>query len=197
MSAPSFQVRGGRGRCGFKGPRAGEWLASQGIALPAAANTWTSVSVADAPAAGISTANRPAMNIPAPSTGGDGLLVARLGTTEFFLEENADGTALRGIMSAAEIPSAGVYPVLREDAAFLLSGDGVHDVLAQVCNVNFAALALEPNPVIMTMMIGVAVLVVPKVADAGRRYLIWCDPTFGSYVEEAVGTIVAECGGRQ
>ncbi len=195
MSPPSFQVGTGRERCGFKGPRAAEWLASQGILLPQASNTWTSVSGAGtaAAAADMSTANQPAATIPA-SNSEDGLLVARLGTAEFFLEGKADGTSLRGILSAQTLP-AGVYPVLREDAAFSLSGEGVHDVLAQVCNVNFAALALESNPVIMTLMIGVAVLVVPQVADACRRYLIWCDPTFGPYVEEAVGAIVAECGG--
>jgi sarcosine oxidase, subunit gamma len=103
--------------------------------------------------------------------------------------------------------------VLREDWAFDLGGERVHDVLAQVCNVNFAALSLDSNPLIMTLMIGVAVLVVPqRRADAlggpaeprgrverrepaERQYRIWCDPTFGPYLGESLGAVVSECGG--
>jgi hypothetical protein len=95
-----------------------------------------------------------------------------------------------------------VYPVPREDWGFLLSGDRVHDVLAQVCNVNFAALPLHSHPVIMTLMIGVAVLVVPQGLEAGRggagerQYRIWCDPTYGASLSESLGAVVVECGGR-
>jgi len=77
----------------------------------------------------------------------------------------------------------------------LLSGQGSLDVLAQVCNVNFADLALDSHPVIMTSMIGVSVLVVPQDSGAERQYRIWCDPTFGPYLEESLGTVVSECGG--
>jgi sarcosine oxidase subunit gamma len=176
MSALVFESLNGRARIGMKGPRAEEWLAGCGIALPAAPNSWTSST-----AAGNST----------------GLLVARLGTSEFFLEDAGEGTSLQGIRRGLEENPPGVYPVLREDAAFQLSGDGVHDVLAQVCNVHFAALALDSRPVIMTLMLGVAVLVVPQdsAPGTGRRYRIWCDPTFGPFLGEAVGGVVVECGG--
>jgi sarcosine oxidase subunit gamma len=85
-----------------------------------------------------------------------------------------------------------VYPVAREDWRFDLAGERVHDVLAQVCNVNFAALRLDAHPLVMTLMIGVSVLVVPQ---GGRQYAIWCDPTFGPYVSESLGAVVTECGG--
>jgi sarcosine oxidase, subunit gamma len=171
-----FESQDGRARIGMKGPRAEQWLADRGIVLPAAPNTW-----AGSYASGNSS----------------GLLVARLGSSEFFLEDAAEGTALEGVRGGLEESPPGVYPVLREDAAFQLSGDGVHEVLAQVCNVHFAALTLDPRPVIMTLMLGVAVLVVPHIAapDAGRRYRIWCDPTFGPFLGEAVGGVVVECGG--
>jgi sarcosine oxidase, subunit gamma len=149
---------------------------AHGIVLPTAANTWTrSADVGDRDEA---------------------LLVARLGTSEFFLEDGLRGTTLRGIARALEARPSGVYPVLREDAAFLLSGEGTTEVLAQVCNVNFAELRMDSRPLIMTLMIGVAVLVVPEGADAESRYRIWCDPTFGSYLEHALETVVVECGGR-
>jgi sarcosine oxidase, subunit gamma len=179
MSALLFESQDGRARIGMKGPRAEQWLADRGVVLPATPNTW----------AGSTASGNP-----------PGLLVARLGTSEFFLEDATEGTALQDIRGGLEENPPGVYPVLREDAAFQLSGDGVHDVLAQVCNVNFAGLALDSRPVIMTLMLGVAVLVVPQGADisgrdTGRRYRIWCDPTFSPFLGEAVGGVVIECGG--
>jgi sarcosine oxidase, subunit gamma len=66
-----------------------------------------------------------------------------------------------------------------------------------VCSVNFAALPLESRPLIMTLMIGVAVLVVPqRAAGEERRYRIWCDPTFGPYLGVSLSEVVIECGGR-
>jgi len=179
MSALVFESQDGRARIGMKGPRAAEWLTGRSVALPAAPNSWI-----DSTAAGNSTH----------------LLVARLGSAEFFLEDAAQGSLLQGIRRGLEENPPGVYPVLREDAVFQLSGDGVHDVLAQVCNVNFAALSLDSRPVIMTLMLGVAVLVVPQDPDisgrdTGRRYRIWCDPTFSPFLGEAVGGVVVECGG--
>jgi sarcosine oxidase subunit gamma len=176
VSTLLFESQDGRARIGMKGPQAERWLADRGIVLPAAPNSW-----AGSTAAGDST----------------GLLVARLGTSEFFLEDAAEGTVLPGIRGGLEESPPGVYPVLREDMAFLLSGEGVHAVLAQVCNVHFAGLALDSCPVIMTLMLGVAVLVVPQLCgpDALPRYRIWCDPTFGPFLGEAVGGVVVECGG--
>jgi len=170
-----------RERLGLKGPRATQWLAANGIHSPLAPNTWT-----EAP----------------PAAATQALLVARLGSSEFFLEDAAGGTTLKRIAPSLQEHAAGVYPVLREDWAFRLGGDQVHDVLAQVCNVNFAALPLASRPVIMTLMIGVAVLVVPQSAGDGgqsgaakRHYRIWCDPTFGPYMSESLGAVVIECGG--
>jgi sarcosine oxidase subunit gamma len=186
MSAASLELREKRDRLGLKGPRAAQWLAAQGVELPMTPNTWTH----------------------SQGTGAeDPLLVARLGSAEFFLEDGTAGTALARISPSLDRDPPGVYPVLREDWAFGLDGDRVHDVLAQVCNVNFAALPLASRPVIMTLMIGVAVLVVPQsvggrdaaagqIGAAERRYRIWCDPTFGPYLGESLGAVVIECGGR-
>jgi sarcosine oxidase subunit gamma len=172
--AVSLQARRNRGRLGLKGARAAQWLVSQGIAPPAAPNTW----------------------LQQPDRSSDALLVARLGTGEFFLEGAAEADSLRRLAPLLDARPSGVYPVLREDRAFLLSGADVHEVLAQVCNVDFAQLPLEARPVIMTMMIGVSVLVVPQSAAGRRYYRIWCDPSFGPYLGESLGAVVLECGGR-
>jgi sarcosine oxidase subunit gamma len=171
-------------RLGFKGAGAGAWLAAQGVGVPAASNTWSSAA---------------------------GVLTARLGSAEYFLAEqaadagapadpgsDAAGTAagfLRRIAANARARPAGVYPVLREDWDFVLEGRDVHSVLAQVCNVNFADVQSNIQPVIMTLMIGVAVLVVPRGAAGRPRYRIWCDPSYGPYLSDALGTVVVESGG--
>jgi sarcosine oxidase subunit gamma len=199
MSAPTLTVAEPRDRLGLKGPRAAEWLVAQRIVLPMAPNTWTHSEQTE---------------------GADALLVARLGTGEFFLEDGAAGTSLKRLSPSLDEPPPGVYPVLREDFAFHLGGERVHEVLAQVCNVNFAALPLDSRPLIMTLMIGVAVLVVPQSVAGGepggsavrsgsaerdesserdgsadRCYRIWCDPSFGPYLSESLGKVVVECGG--
>jgi sarcosine oxidase, subunit gamma len=180
MSALALERCPQRTRLGLKGPRAEAWLAAQGIALPAAPNTWVYCEA---------------------GPGADALLVARLGQSEFFLEDDTAGATLQRLAPSLDRHLPGVYPVLREDWGFNLGGERVHDVLAQVCNVNFAALPPDSHPVIMTLMIGVAVLVVTESGAAGqgagdRRYRIWCDPTYGAYFAEVLGTVVNECGGR-
>jgi sarcosine oxidase subunit gamma len=174
MSALEFAPAGPRSRFGLKGPAAAAWLAGRGLAVPAAPNSW----------------------LECGTPPGAAILVARLGGAEFFLEDCAGGTTLRALQPPPEAHPPGVYPVLREDAAFVLSGSGSLEVLAQVCNVNFAEVAPASRPVIMTSMIGVSVLVVPQAAQGAPLYRIWCDPTFGAYLGESVGTVVAGCGGR-
>ena len=185
MAAPTeFHVRAPRHRFGLKGPSAVQWLTAHGLSVPAAPNTWVGEEVPTD-----------------TSLAKDMLLVARLGSSEFFLEDREGGARLRnldpGVAGSPANYPAGVYPVLRQDAAFLLSGEGSLDVLAQVCNVNFGELALESNPVIMTLMVGVAVLVISQVISGARQFKIWCDPTFGAYLAESVGTVVIESGGIQ
>ena len=204
MSAVTLQRPRPCARAGLKGPRAAAWLEERGITVPAAPNRWT---VATSPAPGDSEGT----SGEAPSASDGKLLVARLGFGEFFLEDCPGGTTLARWASALQF-SAGVYPVLREDAALVLSGQDAPDVLAQICNVNFGELALSERPLVMTQMVGVSVLVIARdaaisqgtaVAPAAAmpqgaadvRYRIWCDPTFGGYLERTIGAVVLESGG--
>lgn len=156
-----------RVRTGCKGPGAAAWLSEHAIPVPCSANS----------------------AVAWPQGGG---LVARLGTSEFFVEGSAPLIAALDAALAGCPP--GVYPVLRADAAFLIGGAGVHDALAQVCNIDFARLDLARAPVIMTLMIGVTVLVLPEAAGYGRRYRIWCDPSFGEYLEHQLSVIIGTVG---
>jgi sarcosine oxidase subunit gamma len=165
-------------RAGLKGPRAAEWLAQRGLRLPAAANSW--------------------LTEPAGPNGDDELLVARLGYAEFFLESSVQAglpARIAGELEAVHPP--GVYPVLREDVSFLIGGPDVHALLAQVCNVNFAALDPGARPIVMTLLAGVAVLVVPRTIAGQREYQIWCDPSFGSFLRATFETVTFDTDGIQ
>jgi sarcosine oxidase subunit gamma len=157
-------------RFGVKGPRAAEWLRQLGMAVPDTANTWaplTSQVHAD------------------PSA-----VIARLGAAEFFIEEPGEAPSIRALENALPAGSGGVWPVLREDAAFVLGGTHATGALAEVCNVNFAALDARSRPVVMTLMAGVSVLVLPQnvagTAGAATIYRIWCDPSLGPYLWETL-----------
>jgi sarcosine oxidase subunit gamma len=107
---------------------------------------------------------------------------------EFFLEEGGDASAITALEKLSGEETPGAYPVLREDFAVVLGGPLALEVLAQVCNVNFSA--LPEHAVVMTLMIGVAVLVIAQQTDEGRVYRIWCDPSFGSYLKSELEQLV-------
>jgi sarcosine oxidase subunit gamma len=162
-------------RMGLKGPRAADWLVQAQVDVPREPNSW------------------------APMTPGESSwhIVARLGTSEFFLEADAASSKLRELAGTVGAGLPQIYPVLREDRAFLLGGRDADDVLAQLCSVDFSSLDLETNPAVLTLLAGVAVLVIPQREAAGRRYRIWCDPTFGEFMWETLHDIVMESGGQR
>jgi sarcosine oxidase subunit gamma len=155
-------------RMGVKGPNAEEWLRGQGVSVPEGANTWTRTS--------------------------EGVIVARLARSEFFLEDRPGGGAVERWRSLLE-PAPGVYPVIRQDAALALAGERLNDLLVQTCNVDFDAYPPGARAVVMTSMVGVSVLALRDEAR-GRRWLrIWCDGTFGPYLWETLLGIAREEGG--
>lgn len=162
-------------RLGLKGPLAADWLAQAQVAVPREPNSWA----------------------PMTPDASSWHIVARLGTSEFFLEDSAASSKLRELISTLGAGLHQVYPVLREDRAFVLGGRDADDVLAQVCSVDFASLDLEANPAVLTLLAGVAVLVIPQRQATSRRYRIWCDPTFGEFMWNTLQDIVVESGGQR
>jgi len=154
---------------GLKGPEAERWLESRSIDLPAQANSWNSL-----PGAG---------------------LIARLGRSEFFLEDGATADTVAAIRAALGSGASGVYPVIRQDAGFALAGKRVNELLAQTCNVNFRDFGTQEGTAVMTQMIGVSVLAIRTDHKQMPCYRLWCDPTFAPYFWETLAEIAGELGG--
>jgi len=155
-------------RFGVKGPRAAALLEELELSVPAAPNSWSPLRDSE---------RDDSWNV-----------IGRLGSTEFFIEEGGDASGIAALEKLTREGVPGAYPVLREDFAVVLGGARAADVLVQVCNVNFAALPV--HAVVMTLMIGVAVLVMPQETDEGRVYRIWCDPSFGPYLKSELEKMV-------
>jgi sarcosine oxidase subunit gamma len=156
-------------RFGVKGTNAADWLLSQSITLPDRPNTWNTLP--------------------------DGGIIARLGLTEFFIEDSLHSQMAPQLAEACQQPPVKVYSVLRQDAAITLCGTAVNELLLQTCSFNFRALSLADRPVILTSMIGVAVTILPSERNGKLFYRLWCDGTYGAYIWETLGAIVEEMGG--
>jgi hypothetical protein len=229
-----------RHRFGCKGARAPAFLQDLGVAVPEHFNHWAVMP--------------------------DGLLVARLAATEFFLESAPPALSHETLLPAPDLPHRsatlapdphrsaspapdphrsaslapdlpqrsapplplahrvqealaearaaarpGIYPVLREDAAFEIDGPLANDLLVQVCNVDFRPVVAASTPaggaLVMTSVAGVAVLAVPLSCPASRAMSapappvaggialrIWCDPTLGRWLWATLQQIAGELG---
>lgn len=176
MNAAATPIRAvpPRARFGCKGPQAEAWLREHGFELPVPANSWI--------------------------CGAGGVLVARLATSEFLVEAlQGEAPQVARCMQGLRDPAArrpGLYPVLREDQVLELSGSRAQDVLLETCNVNFAPLAAaaraDAGALVMTLMIGVGVTIIPRKDAAGLVYTIWCDPSFGHYLQSTLETITKQ-----
>jgi len=156
-------------RYGLKGPAAAGWLSAKGVPLPPAPNRW----------------------LPLPGGG----LIARLGGSEFLIEDGFEDGVVVELAAALGRGQAGVSPVLRQDAALLVAGNEARSLLAQTCAVDFAAFGFDERVVVMTSMTGVAVTVVKSLRGDVPHYRIWCDGSFGPYLWNTLLEIARELGG--
>ena len=156
-------------RAGIKGPEAARWLETLHLPVPAQANTWTGL-----PGGGV---------------------IARLGRTEFFLEDGVTGDSASRVRDAPALEMTGVYPVIRQDAGIAVVGRRVNELLVQTCNVNFQELDSASRTVVMTMMVGVAVLVIRRDHRNLPGFRIWCDATYAPYLWETLAGIASDLGG--
>ncbi len=178
MSAPLVLANtSARTRVGCKGPAAESWLAQLGISVPHGANRY--------------------------SIDSRGLLAARLAASEFLFEStHADAvSALTPAKHALELADmlSGVYPVLRQDFVLEVSGSHRHDLFAQTCAIDLVPVERDSSatagPVILTSMIGVAVVITCRASTDGPRFTVWCDPSYSHYFWHQLTAIATELGG--
>lgn len=155
-------------RAGVKGPGAAAWLAQRGVAVP------------------------PRPNSRAEAAGG---LVARLGESEFLLEDGYAAGAAAALKADPPSDAAGVYPVLRQDAAFVVGGDEASAALAEVCSYNFARPDLPADLLVMTRVAQIAALVIPVAIGGQRAFRLWCDASYGPYLLECLLEVAEGLGG--
>jgi sarcosine oxidase, subunit alpha len=125
----------------------------------------------------------------------DGVECLRLGSSEFLVDTSATaGDAdLEPLLAAAlDAPPAGVVPVLREDSALLLHGPRVRDLLLQACALDLAAADADDDAVVMTQVIGVAVIATRHRLHGALAIRLTFDPTWAPYLRHALCEMAAE-----
>jgi sarcosine oxidase subunit gamma len=157
-------------RFGVKGKDAHRWLGDRGVEVPESANSWS------------------------PLSDGRGL-IARLGRSEFLVEDGPDGSITEGLGDSLNSGARDIYPVVRQDAAFALTGERAGEVMLQVCGVDFGALDYEARPVVLTRVAVISALVLPRVEGETLTFRIWCSSPYGIYLWEELREIVDEFGG--
>jgi sarcosine oxidase, subunit gamma len=151
-------------RYGVKGPHAAKWLADRGVAIPKAANAWLQK---------------------------DKTLVMRLGASEFLIEDQADGKVCEKL-AADKVRVAGVYKVPHADAAYLLAGSKVLNLLSEICALDLRESALQANGLMMTQIAGISATVLRQTINVESIYRIWCDGTYGAHMRHVLDEIAAE-----
>lgn len=154
-------------RYGVKGAQAAAWLAKHGVSIPDAPNTW----------------------VLSGKT-----LVMRLGSTEFLLEDQAGGETCKKLLAdTLRVPN--VYKVPRADAAYLLAGRAVLDLLSELCALDLREAAMADNAVVMTQVAGISATMLRQTVDGETVYRLWCDGTYGVYMRHVLDEISVELGG--
>lgn len=156
-------------RFGIKGPNAAAWLSQQGLALPGEFNAWSEA---------------------APNT-----LVLRLGGSEYLVEDQYLGTSCQQLHSFNQAETTGVYKVQRGDAAFILSGSQVLNLLSELCMLDLRDSALAENAVVMTQVAGISCILLRQTLNGEPVFRLWCDGTYGPSVWEILLEIAQELGG--
>lgn len=155
-----------RRRAGVKGPGAAAALNAAGISTPPQPNQWC-----------IS----------------EGALVARLGLTEYLIEQHSSSDAVSRVLTVAA--AADVYPVPHYDAALIIMGPLAADLFRQTCSVDMATLDAHQGALVLTSVVGVGATVAATTTAAGVAYRMWFDGTYGSYMWETLCEIAHDMGG--
>jgi sarcosine oxidase subunit gamma len=153
-------------RFGCKGRGAEGWMAARGLPVPSSIYGWERLE--------------------------DGGLLVRVDSREFMVENDLGGGCAETLIVELGSGADGVYPVQRQDAAFVLVGRRAGEVLAQTCSVNFA----ETGSDFLKARVALTSCSVKR-DDLGGvpAYRLWCEPSYGEYLFAALLEITTELGG--
>ena len=155
-------------RFGIKGPQAAKWLESQKFKTPPDINSWLE---------------------------SNNCLLLRLGGSEFLLEDQFGANNLKKLASFNQAKVAGAYRVTRADAAYLLSGSEVLNMLSELCMLDLRDSALPKNGLVMTQIAGISASLLRQNLHGEPVYRIWCDGTYGAYMWDMLLEVATELGG--
>jgi sarcosine oxidase subunit gamma len=150
-----------------KGPRAASFLESHGVPIPA----------------------KILAVLPMDSGG----LIARTGGGEFFLEDGICGDAVARLEGALDSGQSGVYRVLRQDAALVISGARAGELFRHVCGYDFQG--QTHGDLVFTQVAGVSCSVLRTSESNIPAFRLWTDGTFGLYIWHTLLEVVRELGG--
>jgi sarcosine oxidase subunit gamma len=109
-----------------------------------------------------------------------GGLIARTGGSEFFLEDGINGSVVDRIETAIGAGAKGVYRVLRQDAALILSGARAGELFRHVCSYDFIG---EPHShLVFTQVAGLSCSVLRQELNGMPVFRLWTDGTYGIYI---------------
>jgi sarcosine oxidase subunit gamma len=150
-----------------KGPHAAAFLEGQGVTVP-----------------------RETLSAAELNNGG---LIVRTGGSEFFLEDGIGGNVVDRIQTALGAGQPGVYRVLRQDAALVISGVKRGELLRHVCSYNFVK-EVHCN-LVFTQVAGVSCSILRSELNELSVFRLWTDGTYGIYIWRTLLEIAAELGG--
>lgn len=161
-------------RTGFKGPRLALWLTEQGVTLGEESNHAY------------------------PQT--NGLLVARLASTEVLILPSLDGkeAEIGALDRAWSYASAGVWPVPRRDASFwfMVTGRSASSMFAKVCGVDLRAKSFANHVIAQTSVARGNAIVICDNCGPVPAFHVLGDSASASFMWASLLDAMAEFGGR-
>jgi sarcosine oxidase, subunit gamma len=155
-------------RFGVKGPNATKWLIDHGVSIPTNNNAWT--------------------------LSHQKTLVLRLGSSEYLIEDQLEGSACSSL-SADTTRVAGVYRVPRADAAFIVSGNQSLNLFSELCSLDLREKSFGAKELLMTQVAGISATVIRQTLNSETIYRVWCDGTYGAYMWDVLMEVADELGG--
>lgn len=118
---------------------------------------------------------------------GDFGFTTATGATEFYLVDEKDGSVAAELKAKAGDADTFMFP--RQDALFVLSGEGWKDMMLRVSAFNFKA--ADDGDYITANMAGVSVWFRVNSTDP-NKVLFGCDPSYGHYLYETLCDVIKE-----